>query len=291
MGVLVFEGKSAENHPIESDPKRINVTFVSVPLLKPDLRRSGEEGSIVFLIKLLSFLKDLLAESKIRNFKDPIMNKYIFRLYIAMDDVKFVQIFESVENLLEVNKHILLLLELLLIVKIGEVAVEIFIVAVLENKIDAIVARIADNVDDLDDVDVVAKFDERFDLLTREGDDLIDFADLVDAARNVNHLQRQLVDLLLLLVLVEADVDLPVGTLPQHKLRTFGIVIDEGFVSVLRVLREELLVVGAFHHVGELLALTGLVGEIQHEVELYLRGLFIHPSLVIIIAIAAETHP
>jgi hypothetical protein len=48
--------------------------------------------------------------------------------------------------------------------------------------------------------------------------------------------------------------------------------------------------VWAFHHIDELLALTGFVCEIQHEVELYLRRFFIHALLVIIIAIAAETN-
>jgi hypothetical protein len=105
-----------------------------------------------------------------------------------MDDVKFVQIFEGVEDLFKINKHIFFFLQLLLIVKSCEIAIQIFIVAILKNQIDPIVARIAYNVYDFDDVDVVAKFDQRFYLLTCEGYYFINFANLLDTTWNANYL-------------------------------------------------------------------------------------------------------
>jgi hypothetical protein len=193
----------------------------------------GQEGAFMFFVELLVLFEDLFAEAEVCDFDDVVMDEDVFGFDVAVDDVEFVEVFEGVEDLFEVDQYICFFLYLLLEVEFGEVVVEIFVVAVLEDQVDSAVRGVSDDVLDFDYVGVLAQFDEGLYLLSCERDYLLDLSDFVDVVGDADDLEGQFVHFLFLLFFVEADVDATVGTCSQLELGFFCVVVVEGFYSFL----------------------------------------------------------
>lgn len=161
----------------------------------------------MLLIKFLSFLEELFAESEICNLEDIVIDKYILRFDIPMYDVEFIKILKGIEYLFEVLQYLLFFSDLSLTVKDPEVIIQIFVITILKDEIDPVIFSIADHVLDLDDVGVVPQFYKGFHLLSGEGYYFIDLLDLLYVVGDADDLQGKLIDAACLLVLVVADVD------------------------------------------------------------------------------------
>jgi hypothetical protein len=128
---FIFVGEGLINHPVERDSKRIDIAFIGVSFFKSYLRRCSHEGSIMLFVKFLCFFEQLLTESKICYFQNIIIDKNILRFDVSMDDIKFIEILKGIEYLLEILKYIFLLLNFVLLIQQPEVAIKIFIIAIL----------------------------------------------------------------------------------------------------------------------------------------------------------------
>ena len=98
-----------------------------------------------------------------------------------MDNVVFIKIFKSVQNLFEVLQYVFFTSNLLRSVEMSKITVKIFIIAIFENKVNSLVFGIANNILNLDDIGISS-------LLSCKCHNFLNFLDLPNVARNANNL-------------------------------------------------------------------------------------------------------
>jgi len=84
-------------------------------------------------VKVFFLLKQLLAESKVSNFQNFVMDKNILRFDVSVNDVVLVEILEGVQELLEVHQYLIFCLEETHLPLVFKEARQIFVVAILKH--------------------------------------------------------------------------------------------------------------------------------------------------------------
>jgi len=130
------------------------------------------------VVQRLVLGEELLAEAEVGYFEGIVMGQNVIRFDVSVYDVVFVEIFEPLNQLFEVEKDVFFGFEPTFFPKLLEKAWKIFVIAKLENKVNSIVFDLTNHVLNFDDIGILSQLQQRFDFLPCGGYDVLYLFDL-----------------------------------------------------------------------------------------------------------------
>lgn len=180
------------------------------------------------IVQVLLLLEELLAQPEVSDFEDAVMNEDVGWLDIPVDNIVFIEILESVEKLFEVKEDLSLRAKFPLAPLATDEALEVLVVAILQNQIYKIIIS-SNNVLHLYDVRILPQLYKRFDLLTGSCHCVLDLLHIPNIRWHFYYLEGKLMNSSSHYFLEVAAVNLPIGPLSQSPSLILSVMIGKNF--------------------------------------------------------------